>query len=87
MKLGCLAELAMITLAALAGVKGISLWWAMAAAFVAGSFSISNGPGFDIVMTANREGKPGVFPRMLASHIIPRMALCGGIYLASRSLA
>jgi hypothetical protein len=37
---------------------------------VAGSLHISSGPGFDIVMSANRAERLGIFPRMLFFHVL-----------------
>lgn len=81
--LGCAADIGMIALATLAGLKGLSLWWAMIVAFVAGSFALSNGPGFETALRANEEGRLSVFPSLLAANVLPRMILCGVVYYVS----
>ena len=85
--MGCAADIGMIVLAALAGTKGISLWWAMIVAFIAGSLALSNGPAYDLVVRANEEGRLKVFPSLLAANVVPRMMLCGVVYYLSKYLA
>lgn len=77
MKLGCLAQVAVLAVAIMTAVFGYSFWWALIPAFAAGSLQISNGPDFDIVERANREGRLGVFPFLLLTNILPWLAVAG----------
>ncbi len=81
--LGCLSLLAAIALGTAAGAWHWSFWWAVLAAIIAGSFSVSNGPAFQMVMTANKEGRLGVMPRLIAFHSIVPLALAGAAYWAA----
>jgi len=80
MSLGCFAQVATLATAILAGLGHFSFWWTLIPAFLAGSFQVSNGPGFDIVMTANRDGRLSVFPRLLFFNVLPWLALAGIVY-------
>jgi hypothetical protein len=80
MKLGCLAQIAVIAVAIMTAVFDYSFWWDLIPAFAAGSLQISNGPGFDIVERANREGRLGVFPFLLLTNILPWLAVAGVVY-------
>lgn len=80
--LGCISLLSTIALGAAAGAWEWSFWWAVLAALVAGSFSVSNGPSYDLVITANNEGRFGVMPRMIAIHTVAPLALAGFAFWA-----
>lgn len=80
MYLGCLSQVATLVAAIASGLGYFSFWWALIPAFLAGSFQISNGPGFDIVMNANRNGRLDVFPRLLFFNILPWLTLAGIAY-------
>ena len=73
--MGCGSFLVTIGCAIYAGLAGASLWWLLIPAFVAGSFQLSNGPWFDRVVTANRDGRLGLFPMALAIHTLVVFAL------------
>ena len=80
MNLGCLSQIAVIATAILAGLGYFSFWWVAVPAFLAGSFQISNGPWYDLVMTANRDGRFNVFPIMLIVNILPWIIVAGIAY-------
>jgi len=80
MSLGCLSQFAVIATAIAAGLGYFSFWWALIPAFFAGSFQISNGPGFGAALKANEEGRLSVFPIMLVTNILPWVAVAGAIY-------
>lgn len=75
--LGCLTLIATIIMAVAAGLGHFSFWWVLLPAFPAASLNIANGPGFAIVMRANEEGRLGVFPMMLATHLVSILAVAG----------
>jgi hypothetical protein len=77
---GCFSQVAVLFTAMAAGAGYFSFWWALIPAFFAGSLAVSNGPGFDIVMSANREGRLGVFPRVLALSFLPWLIVAGAVY-------
>jgi hypothetical protein len=77
MKLGCLAQVAVLAVAITTAASGYSFWWSLIPAFAAGSLQISNGPGFDLVQNANRDGRLAVFPMLLAANILPWVAVAG----------
>lgn len=87
MKLGCFSQIATLTTAIAVGLGYFSFWWMLIPAFLTGSLSISNGPGFDIVMRANQEGRLSVFPMMIVAHILPWLALSGVIYWVTTALS
>jgi hypothetical protein len=78
--LGCIFTVVAIATAIAAGLGNFSFWWALIPAFIAGGFSLSNSPGYDIVIQANREGRLGVFPKMLSVHFLAQIALSGAAY-------
>lgn len=86
MSLGCLSQFAVIATAIAAGLGYFSFWWALIPAFFAGSFQISNGPGFGVVLKANEEGRVGVFPMMLMTNILAWLAAAGAIYWITSTL-
>ena len=85
--LSSIATVAWFSLAVGAGVWDWSFWWVAIASFVAGSLHLSSGPGFDIVMSANRDGRLGVLPRMLFFHVFPYLLIGAVIFWLSRWLA
>lgn len=85
--LGCLSILAVIATAVGAGLGKYSFWWVLVPVFFAGSFSLSNGPGYHLVMQANREGRLGLFPRMLAFHIVVQLAVAGALFWVTNALS
>ncbi|MFN4095224.1 MAG: hypothetical protein ACK4GG_00450 [Sphingomonas sp.] len=82
--LGCISMVAVIAAAVAAGLGQFSFWWVAIPAFVAGAFSISNGPGYSLVMRANAEGRLSVFPLMLATHTLGHLALAGAAFGLTR---
>ena len=84
--LGCLSTIAVIAAAVGAGLGKFSFWWVMVPVFMAGSLSLSNGPAYDLVLTANRDGRVGVFPRLLAAHCLGQFALAGVAYGSTAAL-
>lgn len=59
---------------------GAGLWnwhwaWAAIACFLVGSFSLSNGPSYDRVVAANKEGRLSVFPTILLAKMLPYVVL------------
>jgi hypothetical protein len=75
-----LSQVAVLAAAIAAELGCFSFWWTVIPAFFAGSFQISNGPGFDLVLTANRDGRFSVFPIMLMTNILPWLAVAGIAY-------
>lgn len=72
-----------------------SFWWTVIPAFLAGSFSVSNRPGFDIAVRANKGARLDVSPRdaghkhfAVASgcrgHVLDH---CGALFKLTRYLA
>ena len=86
MKMGYLPQLISFVAAIAAGLGHFSFWWVLIPIVVAGSFQLSNGPGFGIAMTANREGRLGVFPKLLLFNILPWLAIAGVAYWVSAAL-
>ena len=86
MRFGCFAQLSVVAVAIAAGLGELSLWWLVIPIFLASSLSISNGPGFDIVMKANKEGRLGVFPRMFLIHCFSYIILAATIYWVTSTL-
>ena len=84
--LGCLSQAAVVATASLAGLGYFSFWWILLPVFFAGSFEISNGPGFDIVMENNRKGKLGVFPMLLAGQMLLWLAVAGTTYWIAKAI-
>lgn len=84
---GCISVLAVIAAAVAAGFDYFSFWWVAIPAFVAGAFSISNGPAYGIVMRANAEGRLSVFPLMLATRTLAYVALAGAAFGLTRLVA
>lgn len=82
-----LAILGVISTAIAAGLGYISIWWVLIPAFAAGSLSLSGGPGFEIVMQANREGRTSVMPIMLATRTAIYFVLAGTAYGITHLLA
>ena len=82
--LGKITAVATLVAAVLAGLEYFSFWWVMIPAFLAASLVLSNGPGFDIAATANREGRLGVFPRMLAVQFVVQLTFAGAVYGLTR---
>jgi hypothetical protein len=83
---GCLSQVAVLASAIAAALGYFSFWWVAIPVFLAGSFQISNGPGFDVVMDANRQGRFGVFPMMLVGNILPWLAVAGVAYWITKAL-
>ena len=84
--LGCLSMLAVVVTAIAAGLDKFSFWWVLIPVFFAGSFSLSNGPGFDMVIEANRQGRLGVFPKMLGFQCAVWLAVAGAVYWTTATL-
>lgn len=87
MALGCLSTLALIVTAIAAGMGYFSFWWVLIPAFFAGSFALSNGPGYGAIIEANRQGRVWYFPMMLALSISLHVAVAGGIYWIAGQLS
>lgn len=87
MKLGCLSTLATLATAVTAGLDYISFWWVLLPAFFAGSFSLSNGPHYAQIIEANRQGRLGFFPMMLAISIGSYVIGSAAIYWLARALS
>lgn len=87
MLFGCIFQIAMLATAILAGLGNFSFWWTLIPAFFAASLSISNGPGFDLVIHANQEGRLAVLPRLLIFNILPWLALAGAAYGITSALS
>lgn len=77
MLLETIAIIATLALGAASGAWGWSFWWAVGAAFLAASFHITNGPTYDRVMTANREGRFHVMPLMIGVGMVPLLLVSG----------
>lgn len=86
MKLGCLSQIVTLATAIAAGLGFYSFWWVLIPAFLAGSFQISNGPLFDRVIEANREGNLTFFPTMLALNVVPWIGIGGAVFWVTRVL-
>ena len=80
-------SIVLLAVAIAAGLDRLSFWWVLIPAFLAASFSLSNGPGYDIIMNASQQGRPGMLPKMLALHLLPLLALAGIVYAITRVLA
>lgn len=87
MKLGCLSQIAVVAVAIAAGVYSLSFWWTLIPAFLAGSFQLSNGPGYDLVIRANREGRLGTFPMLLLVNITPWVLIAGIVFWITTRIA
>lgn len=55
-------------------------------AFLAGSFLLSSGPGFNVVMRANQEGRLDVFPKVLTYQFLFQLALAGIVFGITRAV-
>jgi hypothetical protein len=77
--LGCISILTVVAVSLGAGLGKFSVWWILLPALFAGSFALSNGPSFDVVIRANHEGRLGVFPKVLAYHMLAPVGLAGAI--------
>jgi hypothetical protein len=84
--LGCLFQFATLGTAIAAGLGYFSFWWALIPAFIAGSFSLSNGPHYKRVIEANQAGRTGFSPLMLAASILPLAALAGVAFWITSAL-
>lgn len=87
MKLGCIAQAAVIVCSIAAGLGYFSFWWIAIPAFFAGSLELSNGPSYDLVIRANNEGRFAVFPMMLAVNILPWAGVSAALYWIAKWLA
>lgn len=87
MRLGSLATLTTFGMAIAAGLSVFSFWWTLIPAFISGSLAVANGPGYDIVMQANREGRLSVMPRMIGVAMGARLATGGALYWVARWLS
>lgn len=65
-----LSFLALIGTAIASGYSGIAWQWMLIPAFLCASTSVANGPAYDMVMKANREGRRSVFPITLGCQIL-----------------
>ena len=86
MLLGCLSQIATLVTAIGAGLGKLSFWWIRIPAFLAGSFEISNGPLFDRVIVANKEGRLWFFPAMLVVNVLPWIGIGAAAFWVSRAL-
>jgi hypothetical protein len=77
----------MLGTAVAAGLGYFSFWWTLIPAFFAGSFALFNGPGYDTIMRANREGRTGVFPTMLAVSIAAHLLSASAAYGITRLIS
>ena len=80
MLFGRISQISVLIIAIFAGLDYFSFWWTLIPVFLAGSLSLSNGPGYERVRQANEEGRIGVFPAMLASHILPWLIVGAIVY-------
>ena len=87
MKLQTIAAFIVIGLAIAAGLEKLSFWWVLIPVFGAGSLSLSNGPGFDLVVRANQEGRLGVFPRLLFFHCLGYFVSAAIVFGLTRLIA
>lgn len=87
MTLGCIAQVLAVAVAAALGLERMSFWWCLIPAFIAGSLAVSNGPSFDLVMSANKEGRLSVLPLMILRHSLPWLAVSGAVYWIARALS
>ena len=85
--LGCLSQIFVLVTAIFSGLGYFSFWWAVIPSFFAGVFQISNGPGFDLALTANREGRVSVFPIMLLANFLPWLGVAGAAYWITATIA
>jgi hypothetical protein len=84
--LSIFARIAVVATAISAGLGYFSFWWILLPAFLAGSLSLANGPGYDLAISANRQGRLGVFPRLLAVSTLPWLIVAGVFFWISAAL-
>lgn len=80
MVFGCISTLALVATAIAAGLGYFSFWWILIPAFFSGSFSLSNGPHYNQIIEANRQGRLGFFPVMLILSVGFSVAAAGAVY-------
>lgn len=85
--LQAISTIAWFAVAVASGPLEWSFWWVALAAFFAGSMHLANGPGYELVVTANREGRLSVFPRLLAVHVLIYVAIGAVIRLIAGAFA
>lgn len=56
------------------------VWWLVIALLFAASLSVTNGPSYQKVIIANRQGRLGVFPHLIFWHAVSRLPMIGIIY-------
>ena len=82
-----LASKIIVLLAAIAAGMGyFSFWWTLLPIFLAGSFSLSNGPHLSNILDANRQGRLGVFPMLLAMSMLPWLFVGGVAFWITSAL-
>lgn len=82
-----LAFVVLLGFAGAAGALGWAFAWVVVASAIMAAFSMSIGPAFDLVMTANREGRLGVFPRMWFLRTLPYLAIASAVYFIAKAIA
>jgi hypothetical protein len=86
LSLGRIFQLVVVVTAIAAGLGYFSFFWTLIPVFVAGSLAVSNGPGFDVVIQANQDGRLGVMPLMILRRMLPWLAVAGIVYWIARAL-
>ncbi|WP_146215644.1 hypothetical protein [Hoeflea marina] len=81
------AKIAVVATAIAAGIGYFTFWWVLLPAFLAGAFTLVNGPAYEIIMDANRQGRLDVFPWMLTVSILPWILVGGIFFWISAALA
>ncbi|MBB6469266.1 hypothetical protein HNQ96_005155 [Aminobacter lissarensis] len=75
-----MAIIATVASAIASGLGYFSYWWVLLPAFLAGALSLANGPGYGLVIDANRRGRLGVFPWLLAVNTVPWLLVAGAVF-------
>jgi hypothetical protein len=58
-----------------AGMGYFSFWWGLIPVFLAGAFSLSNGPHYDAIIAANQAGHLSLFPKLLVIALLPWLVI------------
>jgi len=81
------AIIATVATAIASGLGYFAFWWVLLPAFLAGALSLANGPGYGLVIDANRQGRLGVFPWLLAVNTLPWLLVAGVVFWVVAALA
>lgn len=81
------SRLVLTVVALAAALNYFSFWWIGAAAFFAAAVALSSGPTYGIIITANREGRLGVFPALLAVRMVPYLVFGAFVFWIARLLS